>query len=94
MLVHQKGNNKPHLAKGGVCQACYAHPIFMGISVACLVAVCQEGVVPMIFPTITDRDEWNYLDTLTEFARVGYPHSADQDYYARVLRYKYPQCHA
>jgi hypothetical protein len=29
----------------------------------------------MIFPTITDRDEWNYLDTLTDFARVGYPHS-------------------
>ena len=48
----------------------------------------------MIFPTITDRDEWNYLDTLTEYARVGYPHSADQDYYARILRYKYPQCHA
>src|SRR5450432_4222439 len=45
-------------------------------------------------PTITDRDEWNYLDTLTEFARVGYPHSADQGYYAQVLRYKYQQCHA
>jgi hypothetical protein len=48
----------------------------------------------MIFPNIMDRDEWNYLDTLTDFARVGYPHAADHDYYARVLRYKYPQCHA
>jgi hypothetical protein len=48
----------------------------------------------MIFPTITDRDEWNYLDTLKDSSRVGYPHSADQGYYARVLRYKYPQCHA
>ena len=48
----------------------------------------------MIFPTITDRDEWNYLDTLKDSSRVGYPHSADQGYYAQVLRYKYPQCHA
>jgi hypothetical protein len=48
----------------------------------------------MIFPSITDRDEWNYLDTLTASTRVGYPHAADQGYYAQVLRYKYPQCHA
>jgi hypothetical protein len=48
----------------------------------------------MISPTITDWDEWNYLDTLKDSSRVGYPHSADQGYYAQVLRYKYPQCHA
>jgi hypothetical protein len=48
----------------------------------------------MIFPTITDRDEWNYLNTLKDSSTVGYPNTSDQGYYARVLRYKYPQCHA
>lgn len=46
----------------------------------------------MIFPTITDRDEWNFLNFLKRSDPVGYPNSADQAYYARVLQYKYPQC--
>ena len=46
----------------------------------------------MIIPTVTDRDEWNYLNTLKNSDLVGYPNSADQGYYARVLQYKYPQC--
>ena len=46
----------------------------------------------MIIPTVTERDEWNYLNTLKNSDPVGYPNSADQGYYARVLRYKYPQC--
>lgn len=44
----------------------------------------------MIIPKITDRDEWNYLDTLEDSDLVRY--AADSGYYARVLRYKYPQC--
>jgi hypothetical protein len=46
----------------------------------------------MIFPTITDRDEWNYLDTLQDSDIIGFPFSADEGYYVRILRYKYPQC--
>jgi hypothetical protein len=44
----------------------------------------------MIIPTLTDRDEWNYLDTLEDSDRVRY--AADSGYYACVLQYKYPQC--
>ena len=44
----------------------------------------------MMIPKITDRDEWNYLDTLEDSDLVR--HAADSGYYARVLRYKYPQC--
>lgn len=46
----------------------------------------------MIVPTLTDRDEWNFLNSLKQTDCVGYPNSADQGYYARILRYKYPQC--
>ena len=46
----------------------------------------------MIVPTVTDRDEWNYLDTLEHSGVIGYSHSADYGYYACVLRHKYPQC--
>jgi hypothetical protein len=46
----------------------------------------------MIYPKITDQDEWNYLDSLEDSELVGYPNSVDQGYYARVLRHKYPQC--
>jgi hypothetical protein len=49
-------------------------------------------MISPIFPKLTDQDEWNYLDTLRSSGIVGYPNSADQGYYARVLRYKYPQC--
>ena len=47
----------------------------------------------MIFPTVTDSDEWDYLNTLqnTDLV-VGYPNSADYGYYACILRHKYPQC--
>jgi hypothetical protein len=51
-----------------------------------------EGDKPVIIPTVTDHDEWNYLNTLKNSNLVGYPNSADQGYYARVLQYKYPQC--
>ncbi|MBA2391971.1 MAG: hypothetical protein H0V70_04420 [Ktedonobacteraceae bacterium] len=46
----------------------------------------------MIVPTVTDQDEWNYLDTLKDPDLVGYTHSADYGYYACILRYTYPQC--
>lgn len=46
----------------------------------------------MIVATITDRDEWNYLDSLKDSDLIGYPNSVDQGYYARILRHKYPQC--
>jgi hypothetical protein len=45
-----------------------------------------------IFPKLTDQDEWNSLNQLKRSDIVGYPSSADQNYSARVLRYKYPQC--
>jgi hypothetical protein len=48
----------------------------------------------MIVPTITDSDEWNYLDTLEVSDLVGFPNTGNQGYYARVLRQKYPQCQA
>jgi hypothetical protein len=48
--------------------------------------------IPPIFPKLTEQDEWNYLNQLKSSDVVGYPYSADQNYYARVLRYKYPQC--
>ena len=46
----------------------------------------------MIVSTVTDRDEWNYLDTLEDSDVIGYAHSADYGYLACVLRSKYPQC--
>ena len=46
----------------------------------------------MIYPTITNHDEWNYLDSLGDSDSVGHPNSADKGYYARVLQHKYPQC--
>jgi hypothetical protein len=45
-----------------------------------------------IFPMLTEQDEWNYLNQLKSSDIVGYPYSANQSYYACVLRYKYPQC--
>ena len=45
----------------------------------------------MIYPTITNHDEWNFLDSLGDSEIVGFPNS-DQGYYAHVVRYKYPQC--
>jgi hypothetical protein len=67
-------------------------------------SVCRECSMPLalcqytketyvIFPMVTGRDEWNYLTTLRSSDLVGYPNTADQGYYARVLRYKYPQSH-
>jgi hypothetical protein len=47
---------------------------------------------PVIIPTITDPDELNYLKTLKSSDLVGFPNAVGQDYYARVLRHKYPQC--
>jgi hypothetical protein len=46
----------------------------------------------MIIPKITDRDEWNYLDTLDDSDLVRHIYAADSGYYACVLQYKYPQC--
>ncbi len=48
------------------------------------------GIAPL-FPSLTDRDEHNYLRRLRSDAVVGYPFSANEGYYERVLRNKYPQ---
>jgi hypothetical protein len=49
-------------------------------------------MIPPIFPKLTEQDEWNYLNHLKSSDIVGYPYSTGHHYYARVLRYKYPQC--
>ncbi|MBA2678647.1 MAG: hypothetical protein H0U76_09690 [Ktedonobacteraceae bacterium] len=44
-------------------------------------------------PTISDGDEREYLNTLEDSDLVGFSNSANNGYYARVLRQKYVGCH-